>query len=98
MPVHNFYLIIASEVGIPGLVFYLGFLILTCTSALRAARDNDPYFASIAVGVIGALVAVSVHVLVDPLVSYTIHSLLWLCAGLAAALSNINIEDSLETH
>jgi O-antigen ligase len=97
-PVHNFYLVIASEVGIPGLVFYLGFLILTCTLALRAARDNDPYFASIAVGVLGALIAVSVHVLIDPIASYVIYSLFWLCAGLAAALSNINIKDSLEAH
>ncbi|MHC4636629.1 MAG: O-antigen ligase family protein [Planctomycetota bacterium] len=98
MPVHNFYLVLASEVGIPGLVFYLGFLILTCKSALRAARDNDPYFAFIAVGVLGALIGVSVHVLVDPIVSYVIYSLLCLCAGLAAALSDKNIEDSLKTH
>jgi hypothetical protein len=40
----------------------------------------------VALGIIGALAAVSVHMMVDFLSTYTSLTLLWLFAGLAAAL------------
>jgi O-antigen ligase len=93
-PVHNYYLIIATEVGIPGLVFFLGFIALTFMLAFKAARSDDSYLASIAVGILGALAAVSIHALVDVVASYIILSFLWLFAGLAAALNIMNLKQS----
>jgi O-antigen ligase len=87
LPTHNSFLIIASEVGIPGLLFFTGFLILTCMAALRAARVHDRYVASVAIGIVAAVIAVSVHIQVDYIATNTNFSLLWLYAGLAAALS-----------
>jgi O-antigen ligase len=87
LPTHNSFLIIASEVGIPGLIFFIGFLYLTVTAALKGARMRDPYVASVAVGIVAAVTAIGVHVQVDYIATNANFSLLWLYAGLAAAIS-----------
>lgn len=97
MGTHNHFLIVASEVGIPGLIFFVGFFGLTCISALRVARGGDLYLASVAVGIVGALAAMAVHLQIDYLGTNTGMSLLWLYAGLAAAL-NRHIPRSRETN
>ena len=74
------------------LLAYLGFLLVTCRLAWRAIRSKDPYLASVAVGVIGAVLAISTHVLVDNMYNHTTLTLLWLLAGLAAALSRVGAE------
>jgi hypothetical protein len=56
-------------------------------AALRAARVHDRYVASVAIGIVAAVIAVSVHIQVDYIATNTNFSLLWLYAGLAAALS-----------
>ncbi|NIM99452.1 MAG: hypothetical protein GTO24_15690 [candidate division Zixibacteria bacterium] len=94
MPSHNQYIIIASEVGIPGLVFFLGFLALTFRLALGAARADDLYIASVAVGILGALVSIALHIQVDYLGTNTAMTLLWLYGGLAAALNQWNAKPS----
>lgn len=95
-PTHNHYLLVASEVGIPGLVFFLGFLVLSCIMALKAARLDNLYLASIAIGIIGAFISISVHNLVDHLSYHTNLTLLWFYAGLAAALSRLKLNDNNE--
>jgi O-antigen ligase len=96
-PTHNHYLLVASEVGIPGLAFFLGFLVLSCILALKAARLNNLYLASIAIGIIGAFISISVHNLVDHLSFHTTLTLLWFYAGLAAALSRCDLKSSEKT-
>jgi O-antigen ligase len=105
MPVHNHYLIIASETGIPGLAFFLSFMGLTCLCALKAARSKDLYLASVAVGILGGLTAIALHILVDYLGSHTNMTLLWIYGGLAAALgekkmrpSEVTFRDENRTH
>ncbi len=86
LPAHNQYIIIASEVGIPGFLLFLGFLAVTCKLALLSARCDDVYIASLAVGIFGGLVAIGAHIMLDILGTHTVMTLLWLYAGLAAAL------------
>lgn len=97
MPTHNHYIIIASEVGIPGFLLFLGFLAVTCKLALLSARCDDVYIASMAVGIFGGLVAVGAHIMFDVLGTHTVMTLLWLYAGLAAALHKwyptLSVED-----
>jgi hypothetical protein len=88
LPTHNNYILMASEIGIPGLVFFLVFLVFTCVLALRAARSLGPYLASVALGIFGALLALSLHVIFDYLSTHTVMTLLWLDAGLVGALSS----------
>ena len=94
MPTHNYYILIATEIGIPGLVFYLGFIAITYMIALRAARSEDLYIAALSMGIIGVFTAISVHTLVDWLASNTNQTLFWLHAGLAAALHRLNVVPS----
>jgi hypothetical protein len=90
MPTHNHYLIVASEIGIPGLVFFLGFISITCMTILKSTRSNDLYIAALAVGILGAYAAISVHILVDWLASNTNQTFFWLYGGMAAALYRLN--------
>lgn len=94
MPTHNHFIIVASQVGIPGLIFFLGFLLSALRSALRAAGASDPYLGAVALGVFGAMFAVLLHVQVDYLGTYTSVSLLWLFCGLAAGLNRTKLEGS----
>lgn len=91
MPVHNHYILVASEIGIPGLIFFLGFLIHSCFLAFKAASANDLYIKSLAIGILGAFIAISTHNLVDHLNYHTNLTLFWLYAGLAACLGNIQL-------
>jgi O-antigen ligase len=91
MPTHNHYLLVATEIGIPGLVFFLGFLITTCRTALKASRSANIYIAAVSLGIFGAYAALSVHLLVDWLATYTNQTFLWLYAGLTAALSRLDV-------
>ena len=90
MPTHNYYLVIASEIGIPGLVFFLAFLFITCQTALRTSRSNDLFIAAVSLGIFGAYAAISVHILVDWLATYANQTFFWLYAGLVGALSKLN--------
>jgi O-antigen ligase len=86
MPTHNHYLLVASEIGIPGLLLFLGLLLVTFSILVRSARSDDRHVAALSIGIFGAYVAVSVHVLVDWLATNTNLTLFWLYAGLAPAL------------
>jgi putative inorganic carbon (HCO3(-)) transporter len=94
LPTHNHYILTASQVGIPGLVFFLGFLGVTFRLALQAARGTEPYLGVVALGIIGALTAIGVHVMADYLSTHVNITLLWLFAGLAAALHRLGPETS----
>jgi putative inorganic carbon (HCO3(-)) transporter len=92
MPTHNHYLLIASQTGIPGLLFFLGFVFVTFQMAVRAAKSRDSYIIALSVGIIAGLVSVLVHIQVDYLGTYTTVSLFWLFCGLTAAFSYGNYE------
>ncbi len=94
MPVHNHYLFVASEVGIPGLVFFLAFLCSATLMALRNAGSSLVYPAVISLGIVGAFAAIGTHNLVDHLSYHTNLTLVWLLAGLAAAVSRIKADES----
>lgn len=60
--VHNIYLLIASEIGIPGLIAFLAFIFLVLHQSWRALRTNadaiqDLLLVGFAAGILGYLVA-----------------------------------------
>jgi hypothetical protein len=89
-PVHNQYLLTASEVGIPGLVFILAFLGSTMLTALRNARSSTVLVAVVSLGIVGAFIAIGLHSMVDHLSYHTNLTLVWLFAGLAPALGRVS--------
>jgi O-antigen ligase len=90
LPTHNYYLLIGTETGIPGLVFFIGFLSLSCAMTLKAARSDDLYIASVSIAIFGAFIAVSLHLLVDWIATNTNHTLFWVYGGLSACLYRMN--------
>jgi len=92
-PTHNQYIFMASEVGVPGLAFFLAFITSVCVAASRVARSNMRYLAMIALGILGAIVAIAVHSLVDHFTYHTNLSLLWLFAGLSAAMYRLTTQE-----
>jgi O-antigen ligase len=66
-PVHNTWLLIASEQGLIGLGAFLVFMLYIFFDARRAIRETSPLHAAVAVGLSAGLIAWLTHNLVAPL-------------------------------
>jgi putative inorganic carbon (hco3(-)) transporter len=64
---HNYYLNLAAETGLLGLAAYLLTLVLAFRAAARGLRAPDPFWQTVALGVLGSLVAVAIHSAFDNL-------------------------------
>lgn len=79
---HNYYLNIAAEAGLLGLVAYL-FLFATCfIAAWRAVRRTQGYWRAVALGGLGVLVHLCIHNLFDNLFVHSMNVQLGLFLGL----------------
>ncbi len=88
--VHNIYLLVAAERGIPGLIIFLGFLGSGMLLAYKLSKAKDPYIRHTAIGLETSLIAFAVASLVSPDYRLTyIRSHVWLLMGLAVALNNV---------
>lgn len=89
MHVHNTYLQIGSEMGIPGLIAFLALLLAVGAALLQTAlhgRDDED-LPTTALGLVGALLVFVVHGLVDaPLASPKLMVLFFGLLGLMAAV------------
>jgi O-antigen ligase len=90
--VHNTYLLIWAEVGIGGLVAFLLFLVGTVFQGWRCWRLRDPLLSPLALGLTAAIIGHMAHMLVDVFNMRPQIQLLWLMAGLVAAISHITSE------
>lgn len=88
MPTHNHFVLLATQVGIPGMLFFLGFLWSIWNSAMRAAGSDDLFVTVVAIGTAAALVAIVVHCQFDYIATHTSLTLIWLFAGIVAALAD----------
>jgi O-antigen ligase len=65
---HNYYLNIAAETGLVGLLAYLALWVTAIWQTVRAQREaSEPFVQALALGALGVLVHVSVHNVVDNL-------------------------------
>jgi O-antigen ligase len=83
--VHNGYLFIAGEIGIPGLLFFLAFLASVVIAFLPAMRSQNPLIFCSGLGIIGGLSAYLFHWFTD-LAPWTTAYVLWFLLGLAVAI------------
>jgi hypothetical protein len=88
-PIHNHYIVLAAELGIPGLLFFLGFLGLAIRQAVRNSRLEDPAARVLALGILGAFIGLFLHLLGDHFSSLVANSMLWLYTGLTMSLGRI---------
>ena len=88
---HNLILQIAVDLGIPGLMAWLGVLCHVLRSAWRACRSQDPILKVIGVGVLASQCAMLTHGMVDAAVWGMMRTapLVWAVWGLAAMLNGV---------
>ena len=86
--VHNGYLFIAGEIGIPGLVFFLALLASVVIAFLPAMRSPDPLIFCGGLGIIAGLAAYLLHWFTD-LAPWTTAYVLWFLLGLAVTTGRL---------
>jgi O-antigen ligase len=84
--VHNKYLLVFVETGIGGLLAYLAFLLGTMRKGWQCWRFQDSLLSPLALGLTAGIAGNMVHQSVDLFRDRPIQQLLWLVAGLLAAM------------
>jgi len=86
--VHNVYLFIAGEIGIPGLIFFLAIMVSVFLATLPAVRSPNPLIFCGGLGLIGGISAHLFHWFTD-LAPWTTAFLFWLFTGLAVTAGRL---------
>lgn len=84
-PVHNLFLFIAGELGLPGLLCFLIFLISVLTAVYPAMRSSDPFLLCTGAGIFFGILAFCGHAQVDYSI-WTQNRQLWFLLGLAVVV------------
>lgn len=84
--VHNKYLLVWSETGILGLVTFVGFLLVTIRRGWQSYLKDDSFLSPLALGLMAGLIGHMFHLTVDIFRHRPQVQLLWLIAGLIAAI------------
>ena len=88
---HNYYLNVAAEAGIVGLVAYVILWVAAFWQGWRAVRGTRGWHRGIAAGLLGMLVALSVHNGFDNLFVHGMHVQVGIGLGIVAAMTNFKI-------
>lgn len=89
-PVHSLYLLILSETGLVGFVFWMGWMISAFAAARRAVRHAPVPWNHVALGIAAGLVALLTHMLVD--VGYVVSPIryqTWFMVGLLVRIETL---------
>lgn len=92
-PVHNYYLIVASEVGLVGLALLLMFYFKTAKIIIGVIRSRNIYMAAVSIGMLTGFIGVAIHMGWDPLSSEVIQTILFIFAGTAVAMKKMIEEE-----
>jgi O-antigen ligase len=84
--VHNKYMLVWAEIGTFGLLAYLAFLFGTLRKGWQCWKRNDHVVAILALGFTTAIAGQMVDMGVDIFRGRSVTQLLWLIAGLLAAM------------
>jgi putative inorganic carbon (HCO3(-)) transporter len=95
--VHNKYLLVLAETGIGGLLAFLAFLLGTLRQGWRIWSLHDPLLSPIALGFVAGLAGHMVHMTVDVFRGRPTQQLIWLIAGLLAAMYRLSITPPART-
>jgi len=94
--VHNKYLLVWTETGIGGLLAFIWFLLATLRRGWQCLKSNDRLLAPLALGFTAGIVGHMAHMLVETFQSRPLVQLLWLVAGLVAAMSMMDDDGASE--
>jgi putative inorganic carbon (HCO3(-)) transporter len=91
-PVHNWFLFVAAETGLPGLALRLLLLGLLFWAGLRTARSADRFWAACGIGLVGAFLVLCATNLVDVHLSTDVmQGLFWLLVGMTLAAGRLAV-------
>jgi O-antigen ligase len=93
-PVHNEFLLIAAELGLPALGLFLFILIVVFRMLLRIGRSRgDPFISHAAIGFLGGLVAWCIHLQFE--FTYALVTMpIWAFIGVIQAMEQISNADT----
>ena len=89
--VHNRYLLIWSETGLFGLLFYVGLLLSPLVQVLRHIRSGDRTRALMALGLGCAIISMSIQMLAEHFNPRPSTLFIWLLVSLATSLNNLKL-------
>lgn len=95
--VHNEFLLRAAEIGIPGALAFVFFLIVGFKVALRLARTGQTLIAVCALGWIGALFALVWQMNWVPWTGWSYNAMLWVMLGLMDGAQRLMVQDGNRT-
>jgi putative inorganic carbon (HCO3(-)) transporter len=95
--VHNEFLLRAAEIGIPGALAFIFFLIVGFKVALRLARTGQTLVAVCALGWFGALIALVWQMNWVPWSGWSYNAMLWVMLGLMDAAQRLVVQDGNRT-
>jgi putative inorganic carbon (HCO3(-)) transporter len=89
--VHNKYLLVLAETGILGFLAFLAFLLDALRKGWQCWALQDPLLSPLALGIMAGIAGHMVHMTVDVFRGRPTQQLLWLLAGLLAAMHRISV-------
>jgi O-antigen ligase len=88
--VHNSFLLIACEVGIPGVLLFVCLVLAMFRIGLKVLRHKQAHLSNIAVGLMTGLLALCISINTGPnIMNHQILMMFWLIAGFLTALSRL---------
>jgi len=91
--VHNGWLLVWSETGTIGLLFYLIFWMAILSQAVGLVRSGHPIYAPLALGIIASLLGASMHMMVDIFGSRILAQIIWMEAAFVTALRRLDLHE-----
>ncbi|MGH7491779.1 MAG: O-antigen ligase family protein [bacterium] len=86
--VHNSFLLIACEAGIPGVLLFVCLILAMFKTGLRVLRLKQSHLSNIAMGLMTGLLALCISINTGPnIMNHQILMMFWLIAGFLTALS-----------
>lgn len=97
LPVHNTFMILAAEIGIPGAMLAVGMMLLTLQRALSVFwRTSDGIIAALSLGTFGGILSWMIHNTVDPTSIYADYPF-WTLAALVLVMDRLSRRNSAES-
>lgn len=97
VPVHNAFLWVAAELGMFGVIFFFGMILVTMFRAFPLMNNSDPVIKGMGLALLTAFIAYLLDGLTDPMFrEATVYMQLWLFMGLISAIRSF-IKPSTDT-
>lgn len=89
--VHNSYLKIGAETGVPGLAMFLWFIFMVIKIGYKNIKSVDPYLSNLSIGILTGYLAILVSFLASPDIRiHQINIMFWLMGAILLSIQNLD--------